>query len=49
VPADAFYEWQKQPDGTKQPYAVDREDGEVMAFAGLWEADRSPYGGACGN
>jgi putative SOS response-associated peptidase YedK len=49
APADAFYEGQKQPDGTKQPYAVDREDGEVMAFAGLRALTRSPYGGACGN
>src|SRR5690242_9771205 len=27
VPADVFYEWQKRPDGSKQPYAVAREDG----------------------
>jgi putative SOS response-associated peptidase YedK len=42
VPTDAFYEWQKRPDGTKQPYAIAREDGEVMAFAGLWEGWKAP-------
>jgi putative SOS response-associated peptidase YedK len=42
VPADAFYEWQKRPDGTKQPYAIAREDGEVMALAGLWEGWKGP-------
>jgi len=44
VPADAFYEWQKRPDGTKQPYAIARQDGEVMAFAGLWEGWKAPDG-----
>jgi putative SOS response-associated peptidase YedK len=42
VSADAFYEWQH--DGTKQPYAIAREDGELMAFAGLREGWRSPDG-----
>ncbi len=37
VPAAAFYEW-KVIEGGKQPYAIAREDGEPMAFAGLWEA-----------
>jgi putative SOS response-associated peptidase YedK len=36
VPADAYYEWQTQEDG-KQPYAVVREDGAMLALAGLWE------------
>jgi putative SOS response-associated peptidase YedK len=44
VPAETFYEWQKRPDGMKQPYAIAREDGEVMAFAGLWEGWRAPDG-----
>lgn len=43
VPADAFYEW-KAVDGAKQPYAIARQDGEPMAFAGLWEAYRWPDG-----
>ena len=41
VPADAFYEWQAV-DGGKQPYAIARQDGQPMAFAGLWEAFRWP-------
>ena len=36
VPADAFYEW-KVVEGGKQPYASARQDGQPMAFAGLWE------------
>jgi putative SOS response-associated peptidase YedK len=44
VPADAFYEWQKRPEETKQPYAIARENGEVMAFAGLWEGWKAPDG-----
>ena len=44
VPADAFYEWQKRPGGTKQPYAIAREDGEIMALAGLWEGWKVPRG-----
>ncbi|MGH8882499.1 MAG: SOS response-associated peptidase, partial [Stackebrandtia sp.] len=37
VPADGWYEWRKLPDGKKQPYYVTPEDGEPLAFAGLWE------------
>lgn len=44
VPADAFYEWQAIGGGGKQPYAVARQDGQPMAFAGLWESWRGPEG-----
>ncbi len=37
VPIDAFYEWEKRPDSTKQPYAVAMPDGEPMVLGGLWE------------
>jgi putative SOS response-associated peptidase YedK len=41
IPADAFYEWERRPGAsgraTKVPYAIDRLDGQPMAFAGLWE------------
>jgi putative SOS response-associated peptidase YedK len=36
IPADGFYEWQKQ--GTKkQPYLIGVGDGDLFAFARLWE------------
>jgi putative SOS response-associated peptidase YedK len=28
----------------KQPYAIARADGALLAFAGLWEGRRSPDG-----
>ncbi|MFP6743740.1 MAG: SOS response-associated peptidase [Alphaproteobacteria bacterium] len=37
IPADGFYEWQKTPDGSKQPYLIARPDGEPFVMAGLWE------------
>jgi putative SOS response-associated peptidase YedK len=36
IPADAFYEW-KTIDGEKQPFRIAFEDGDLFAFAGLWE------------
>jgi putative SOS response-associated peptidase YedK len=42
IPADAFYEWQRRPDGGKLAYAIRRRDGQPMAFAGLWEVWRDP-------
>ena len=44
VPINGFYEWQVLPDGAKQPHAVARADGAVMALAGLWEGWRGPAG-----
>ena len=43
VPADAFYEWHVVRGG-KQPYAIARQDGQPMGFAGLWESFRCPDG-----
>jgi putative SOS response-associated peptidase YedK len=43
VPADAFYEWKAMADG-KQPYAIARWDGAPLAFAGIWEGWRDPFG-----
>jgi putative SOS response-associated peptidase YedK len=43
VPAAAFYEWQAGSAG-KTPYAIAREDGDPLAFAGIWEGWRSPDG-----
>lgn len=47
IPADGFYEWQKQ-DGGKQPMFVRPATGEERPFAlaGLWEVWRDPDGSA---
>ena len=43
IPADGFYEWRKVPgQKKKQPYFIQRTDGEPFAFAGLWEVWRGP-------
>ncbi len=44
VAADGFYEWQKAPDGTKQPYHIRFGDHAPFAIAGLWESWRSADG-----
>lgn len=44
VPMDAFYEWRKAEDGSKQAYAVALASGEPMAVAGLWEGWKQPDG-----
>src|SRR5215467_13011160 len=36
IPADGFYEWKRTPTN-KQPYCFEVNDGEVFAFAGLWD------------
>jgi len=38
VPVDGFYEWAKIPgQSKKQPYFIQRGDGEPLALAGVWE------------
>jgi len=39
IPADGFYEWQRNQSGSgpKQPYYIRLETGTPYAFAGLWE------------
>jgi putative SOS response-associated peptidase YedK len=37
LPADGYYEWQKQDGGPKQPMYITRKDGHSLAFAGLYE------------
>jgi putative SOS response-associated peptidase YedK len=45
VPADGFYEWQVVPERKqKQPWYVSRRDGDVLAFAGLWDSWRPTRG-----
>ena len=36
IPASGWYEWRAEG-GRKQPYAILRRDGGLLAFAGLWE------------
>ncbi len=36
VPADGFYEW-KRSGQSKQPFCFEISDGELFAFAGLWD------------
>lgn len=36
IPADGYFEWQKQENG-KQAFHIHREDRQPFAFAGLWE------------
>ena len=43
IPADGFYEWRKMG-SVKQPYCFEVGEGEVFAFAGLWDQWRSPDG-----
>lgn len=41
VPASGFYEWPRTG-GRKRPSYYYREDGQLMALAGLWECWRDP-------
>lgn len=43
VPADGFYEWQRQG-GRKVPHFVRLRSGRPFGFAGIWDAWRSPEG-----
>src|SRR3954469_385385 len=40
IPADGWYEWAARPDGSRQPYFLTRDDGGLLAFAGLWGGGR---------
>ena len=45
IPADGFYEWRKEPDGSKTPIYIRLKSHEPFAFAGLWEDWHDPTGG----
>ena len=43
IPADGFYEWAR--DGkTKQPFCFEVNQGQLFAFAGLWDRWKDPSG-----
>jgi len=44
IPADGFYEWQKQEKGPSKPFRFQLKGKQPFAFAGLWELWRSPEG-----
>ena len=43
VPADGFYEWQRTAKA-KQPFCFEVNDGELFAFAGIWDRWRDASG-----
>ncbi len=43
IPADGFYEWQRTGKA-RQPYCFAVNDGELFAFAGLWDRWKDPTG-----
>jgi putative SOS response-associated peptidase YedK len=43
IPADGFYEW-KKTGKVRQPYLFEVGDGELFAFAGLWDEWKNPEG-----
>lgn len=45
IPANGFYEWQRDPVRGRVPHYVSRADGAPLAFAGLWSTWRPPAGG----
>ncbi|MBT8232384.1 MAG: SOS response-associated peptidase [Saprospiraceae bacterium] len=43
VPADGFYEWKRQGK-IKQPFRIQKKDGSLFSYAGLWSKWISPQG-----
>jgi putative SOS response-associated peptidase YedK len=43
IPADGFYEW-AQTGKSKRPYCFEVSDGELFAFADLWDRWKDPSG-----
>lgn len=46
LPASGFYEWHVEPDGRKQPFAIELTDQPMFGFAGLWDRSFRPDGSA---
>jgi putative SOS response-associated peptidase YedK len=45
IPSDGFYEWKKSGK-VRQPYCFEVGEGELFAFAGLWDTWKNPKGEA---
>lgn len=45
VTASGFYEWTHDDPKNKRPFAFDLSNGQMMAFAGLWDAWKDPANG----
>jgi putative SOS response-associated peptidase YedK len=43
IPADGFYEWARAGKA-KQPYCFEVNEGELFAFAGIWDRWKDPSG-----
>jgi len=43
IPADGFYEW-KKVGASKQPYCFEVNEGELFAFAGIWDGWKNAEG-----
>ena len=37
IPASGFYEWTKDPEGKRLPWYIYPSEGEILAFAGVWQ------------
>ena len=37
IPATGFYEWTKDAEGKRLPWYIHPRDGEMLAFAGVWQ------------
>ncbi len=44
IPANGFYEWHRNDDGTKTPMYIHLNDRAIFAFAGLWEVRHADDG-----
>jgi len=44
IPADGFYEWRKNRNGSKTPLYIRKKDRSLFVFAGLYDSWKSPAG-----
>jgi putative SOS response-associated peptidase YedK len=44
IPAQGFFEWRKEPDGSKTRFFLTLPDAPVMALAGIYERATTPEG-----